>query len=82
MFDGLEEEKGETDDDCHTTVVDLLKCFFSDGTKVDSIIINRIHRLGKYKFGRTRSIIANFQLFGDKLGHLKIEEKPSNWCVY
>ena len=34
--------------------------------KIDKIVIDRIHHYGKFTLGRTRSIIANFQRYGDR----------------
>ena len=77
-IEGIEEARGEQDSDCYKKVMDELERLFEadvdeDGQitktkreKAESMTINRIHRYGPYRTGRTRSIIFNLQWYGDR----------------
>ena len=71
LFDGIPEIRGERSSDCYTKVIEHLSKLFEDGDttakeQAEQIVINRIHRFGEFIPGRTRSIIANLQWYGDK----------------
>ena len=78
LLDGIPESKGETETDCYNKVISSFEKLFEndvddDGKitksctdKAKDMIINRIHRYGKFNVGRTRAIIMNFQWYGDR----------------
>lgn len=78
LFDGFAETMNETDRDCYNKVRTAIANLYDDDENTDEgegctayekasrVVINRIHRLGKFIQGRTRSIIVNFQWYGDR----------------
>ena len=63
LFEGLQEEYGENDVHCYNKVCDSIRNI--PGIEVNNIKIARCHRVGHYKNGVTRPIIANFLWYGD-----------------
>ena len=91
-FDGFPEVRAETDKDCYQKIMNELEQLFDDDDpdpedtekkyrtakdKANSIVINRIHRNGPYKQGRTRPILINLQWYGDKELILRERKKLS-----
>ena len=72
LFDGFAEMKNERETDCLQLIRSAIQNmantedFHSKEEWAESIIINRIHRYGKYVAGITRPIIVNFQNYKDR----------------
>ena len=60
IFLNIQEEE---DEDCNKKITTIL----SENLEVDNIRLTRVHRLGEYKPGFTRAIIARFHFFPDRM---------------
>ena len=85
LFYGFREEKFEN---CNDKVMDLIcNKLLSSDEGAENIKFVRIHRLGKYKRGSTRPIIARFVNYGDKTrvlrscGNLSCGQSPQIYFV-
>ncbi len=64
-FDGIREERYETDHDCYWKVVQVLNQIPEFQNCAENVRISRCHRVGSYVPNRIRPIIAHFHWFGD-----------------
>ncbi len=64
-FDGIREDRYETDFDCYWKVVQVLNQIPEFQNCAENVRISRCHRVGPYIPNRTRPIIAHFHWFGD-----------------
>ncbi len=64
-FDGIREERYETDYDCYWKVVQVLNEIPEFQNCAENVRISRCHRVGPYIPNRIRPIIAHFHWFGD-----------------
>jgi len=64
QFTGFPEDKNETEKDCRKKVEKVISEL--DISFDHPVIINRCHRLGGYRQGNTRPILANFQCYVDR----------------
>ena len=71
IFDGILDSRGESNMESYRKICDLLSTY----THVQSMKIARCHRLGGYKAGTNRPIIANFLWFGDVTAILSIKNQ-------
>ncbi len=65
-FDGIREQRGETDFDCYNKVVSVLQCIPELSQCAEFIRISRCHRVGPFVPNKTRPIIAHFHWYGDR----------------
>ena len=63
VFDGIPEDKGETDPSCYEKIWDILAAL--PNINVNEIYIAKCHRLGHFQKGFSRGIISNFHWYGD-----------------
>ena len=85
LFDGFEDSEYENSKESYNKVRRAIANLYDDDEdegetsltaydKAGNIVINRIHRFDKYFEGRKRSIIVNFQYYGD-VEHIKENRK-------
>ena len=64
VFEGLDEERGETDYDCYNKIVFALS--FLPNIDPYRVRISRCHRVGPFIRGKKRAIVAHFNWYGDR----------------
>ena len=64
VFEGLDEELGETDYDCYNKIVFAMS--FLPNINPYTVKISRCHRVGPFIKGRKRPIVAHFNWYGDR----------------
>ena len=65
VFEGFDEVRGERDVDCYWKLANAIS-YIPDIYDPYSVKISRCHRVGPYKKGQKRPIVAHFHWFGDR----------------
>ncbi len=78
VFEGITENRGETDWDVYNKIVHELSKVPHIGEYAFEMQISRCHRLGPYLHGKTRPVIAHIHWYGDRQLILRHKQELPN----